>query len=289
ERAVALAARAEHRAREAAALPVGRELDRRGDERAVLAVRQLPRHGLVLVRAALLREDRDPEVVVLRLARRQRDRADVDGEDRAVDLAAPALEGQRLPADLEGRVRRPAEGPVRDAARAVRARGARLARCRVTRREKRRHGGGSGGQSDPKGCPHLLASCICASSAVRTCWTCWLTIGWRTRWPIEPTGPAIFTSADHAIEVPPSGASPSVNDVSMFIIAPTPLPLTASFANSLSRSSTFSMSTFIFRPPRPSGILTFAVQRRSSWMSNDSTPGIVFAIDAGSFSTCHTV
>jgi hypothetical protein len=75
----------------------------------------------------------------------------------------------------------------------------------------------------------------------------------------------------------------------MFIIAPTPWPLIDIAANSGSRSSVFSMSTFILRPPRPSGILTFAVQRRSSWTSKLSTPGIVFAIDAGSFSTCHTV
>ena len=39
----------------------------------------------------------------------------------------------------------------------------------------------------------------------RTCCTCWFTIGWRTRWPIEPTGPRIFTSALHAIEVPSRG------------------------------------------------------------------------------------
>ena len=137
------------------------------------------------------------------------------------------------------------------------------------------------------GCPERLLHL--PSSAVRTCCTCWFTIGCRTRWPIEPTGPRIFTSALHAIDVPPPSASESVNDVSMFIIAPTPLPLTASFANSGSRSSTFSMSTFIFRPPRPSGIFTFAVQCRSSWTSKLSTPGIVFAIDSGSFSTCQTV
>ena len=75
----------------------------------------------------------------------------------------------------------------------------------------------------------------------------------------------------------------------MFIIAPTPCPLIAIAANSGSRSSVFSMSTFIFSPPSPSGILTFAVQRLSSCTSKLSTPGIVFAIDAGSFSTCHTV
>ena len=57
----------------------------------------------------------------------------------------------------------------------------------------------------------------------RTFPTCWLMIGCRTRWPIEPTGPAIFTSASHAIEV----VSPSpqrVNEVVMFISAPTPCP-----------------------------------------------------------------
>ena len=76
--------------------------------------------------------------------------------------------------------------------------------------------------------------------------------------------------------------------VCMFSIAPTPLPLMCSAACSGARSSVFSMSIFIFRPPRPSGIFTFAVQRLSSCTSKLSTPGIVFAIDAGSFSTFHT-
>ena len=74
----------------------------------------------------------------------------------------------------------------------------------------------------------------------------------------------------------------------MLSIAPTPWPLTCSRANSGSRSSVLFMSIFIFRPPRPSGIFTFAVQRRSSCTSKLSTPGIVFAIDAGSLSTSHT-
>src|SRR5262249_19337777 len=84
--------------------------------------------------------------------------------------------------------------------------------------------------------PRAIASWAWPPSAVRTCCTCWFTIGWSTRCPIEPTGPRILTSALHAMAVPPSAASESVNDVSMFIIAPTPLPLTASFANSGSRS-----------------------------------------------------
>jgi hypothetical protein len=48
------------------------------------------------------------------------------------------------------------------------------------------------------------------------------------------------------------------------------------------------MSIVIFRPPRPSGIFTFARQLLSSMTSKLSTPGIVFAIRAGSFSTCQT-
>jgi hypothetical protein len=42
-------------------------------------------------------------------------------------------------------------------------------------------------------------------------------------------------------------------------------------------------------PPRPSGIFTFARQRRSSWTSKLSTPGISSAICAGSLSTPQTV
>ena len=52
--------------------------------------------------------------------------------------------------------------------------------------------------------PPATASCTWRSSAASTCCTCWLTIGCSTRCPIEPTGPAIFTSAAHAIAVPPS-------------------------------------------------------------------------------------
>ena len=74
----------------------------------------------------------------------------------------------------------------------------------------------------------------------------------------------------------------------MLRIAPTPLPLIASCAYSGSRSSVFSKSMLICNPPRPSGIFTFARQCRSSWTSKLSTPGIAFAIAAGSFSTRHT-
>ena len=72
------------------------------------------------------------------------------------------------------------------------------------------------------------------------------------------------------------------------MIAPTPLPFAFSCANSGSRSSTFSKSIVIRSPPRPSGIFTFACQWRSSLISKPSTPGISFAICAGSFSTCQT-
>ena len=59
----------------------------------------------------------------------------------------------------------------------------------------------------------------------------------------------------------------------MFIIAPTPLPFAFIDANSGGRSSSFSKSIVIFRPPRPSGTFTFACQWRSSLISNPSTPG----------------
>src|SRR5262249_767927 len=136
-------------------------------------------------------------------------------------------------------------------------------------------------------CSAPTAFCTSVSSALSTCCTCWLTIGWMTRCPSDPPGPALFTSATHSINVP-GPASLSSNEVCMFSIAPTPWPLICRAANSSSRCSTLSMSIFIFRPPRPSGILTFAVQRRSSWTSNDSTPGIVFASAAGSFKTFQT-
>ena len=74
----------------------------------------------------------------------------------------------------------------------------------------------------------------------------------------------------------------------MLRIAPTPLPLIARRANSGSRSSVFSMFIVMPSAPRPSGIFTFARQRRSSSTSKLSTPGIVAAIEAGSFRTCQT-
>ena len=114
--------------------------------------------------------------------------------------------------------------------------------------------------------------------------TCEFTIGWITRWPIAPTGPAIETSAAHFIAVPPS-ASASSNCVSIESSAPTPLPFAASLAYSGGRSSILSKAIDIFSEPSPSGTATFALQWRSSWTSNDSTFGIVCAICAGSFST----
>ena len=131
------------------------------------------------------------------------------------------------------------------------------------------------------------ASLTCFSSAPSTFPTCWLMIGCSTRWPIAPTGPAIFTSASQRIVVPVP-FSARLNWVAMFMIAPTPLPFAFSCANSGWRSSTFSKSIVIRSPPRPSGIFTFACQWRSSLISKPSTPGISFAIWAGSFSTCQT-
>ena len=54
---------------------------------------------------------------------------------------------------------------------------------------------------------------------------CWFTIGWRTRCPIAPTGPAILTSPPQAIDVPPPASDGSVNEVVMSMSAPTPCPL----------------------------------------------------------------
>ena len=108
-----------------------------------------------------------------------------------------------------------------------------------------------------------------------------MTIGCRIRWPIEPTGPAIFTSAAHFIAVTPAPASLRSNEVTMFMIAPTPSPFAASSACSGSRSASFSKLIFMRSPPRPSGILTFAVQWVSSCTAKLSTPGMVFAIRRG--------
>src|SRR5207248_9167530 len=63
----------------------------------------------------------------------------------------------------------------------------------------------------------------CASSALRTFATCCWTIGCSTRCPIEPTGPAIETSASHCIRVS-APADERWNWVSMLMIAPTPSP-----------------------------------------------------------------
>ena len=113
----------------------------------------------------------------------------------------------------------------------------------------------------PPPAPRFAATVL--SSASSTFLTCWLTIGCSTRWPIEPTGPAMRTSAAQDICVrSPSPAR--LNSVCMFMIAPTPLPLAFSDANSGSRSSSFSKSTVSRRPPSPSGTFTLADQCRSS-------------------------
>ena len=39
------------------------------------------------------------------------------------------------------------------------------------------------------------------SSAFSTLPTCWLTIGWKTRWPMLPIGPATWMSATHLMLV----------------------------------------------------------------------------------------
>src|SRR5215207_1316462 len=101
--------------------------------------------------------------------------------------------------------------------------------------------------------PPAFATCL--SSAVSTSCTCWFTIGWSTRWPMLPTGPAMRTSASQRIVVP-SPSSSRLNDVCMFIIAPTPFPFARSCEYSGGRSSVFVKSMLIFRPPSPSGILT---------------------------------
>ena len=67
------------------------------------------------------------------------------------------------------------------------------------------------------------ASLTCASRDLSTFCTCWFTIGCNTRCPIDPTCPISRTSASHFISVPPPD-SLSSNCVSMFSIAPTPVP-----------------------------------------------------------------
>jgi len=49
--------------------------------------------------------------------------------------------------------------------------------------------------------PLLFASATCSSRAFRTFPTCWLTIGWKTRWPMLPIGPATRTSATQTFTV----------------------------------------------------------------------------------------
>jgi len=95
------------------------------------------------------------------------------------------------------------------------------------------------------------------------------------------------TSASQSIFVPPP-SSLRLKAVFMLSIAPTPLPLIARRANSGSRSSVFSMSMVMPSAPSPSGIFTLARQCWASWTSKLSTPGIIAAIAAGSFSTRQT-
>src|SRR5262249_22436468 len=192
---------------------------------------------------------------------RKRDRADVDREGVRRAVAAAAGEVISVAAEVDGGVGLAAEGAVGDAAGRADPGGAALPGGRLRREGKR-------GQRRCDECvSHAarFASITCASSASSTLLTCWLTIGWKTRWPIEPIGPAIRTSAVHCMLVrSPSGAR--LNSVSIATIAPTPWPFDESFAYSIGRSSTFSKLKFSFSPPIPSGTLTDAFQRRSSWI-----------------------
>src|SRR5918999_5766810 len=137
------------------------------------------------------------------------------------------------------------------------------------------------------GSPSEAAALTCRSSALSTFETCWFTIGWSTRWPMLPTGPAMRTSASHRISVPVP-ASARWNCVSRLTMAPTPLPLACRRANSSVRSSVFSKSNASGRLPSPSGTFTLARQWRSSRMSKLSMPGISCAMRCGSFSTSQT-
>src|SRR5262249_50706626 len=120
-------------------------------------------------------EDGDPEVAVLGLAGRQRDRADVDREGAARVVAAPAREAVGLAADVERCLGGAAERPVVDAARRADAgRAGRAGRrlCGPRQRGRERGQECEATHHDPP-----FASDTWASSAFRTLPTCWLTIG----------------------------------------------------------------------------------------------------------------
>src|SRR5690242_10480885 len=124
----------------------------------------------------------------------------------ADDLQAHAVRPLRgLPARLERQLGRAAVGDQRGAVDALRA--GLLVRDALADDGRRR---GRGSQRE-RGCDEdgedeqdalhavTLACWTWSSSALSTFETCWLTIGWNTRWPIDPIGPATWMSATQFI------------------------------------------------------------------------------------------
>src|SRR5579859_7654269 len=258
--------------------------------------------------------------LVLDLQRREVERPDLpcgDGEDQGHghglrgregrELAEPdpqhaddlqahaALPVGRLAAGLQRQLRMPAVGDQRDGAVPLgagllvgNALADRRGGCR--RRGQRERGGDENGEDDENALHAVtFAWSTWSSSALSTFETCWFTIGWKTRWPMLPIGPATWMSAIQFILVLSPSSGSRWNSVSMPTIAPTPWPLALSFAYSIGRASACSNLNFSFRPPMPSGTFTFADQCVSSCTSKLSTPGRSCEIREGSIRTSHTV
>src|SRR5262245_16888553 len=250
------------------------EGDRVADEHRHALTAALPAHVVELVvvlggelaadgLAVRAHEVDDEPAAVAHGGKRPRREVEADEQDRRHERDARDRVGREA-------ARRPVDVDRRD------DRDARRERCHDRDELLARHGGGH------------VALATCFSSAVSTFCTCWLTIGWSTRWPMLPTGPAMRTSASHAMAVVPS-LSLRLNAVSMSINAPTPVPFACRRAKSGSCSSVFSKLIFSRSEPRPSGIFTCARQCLSSSTSKLSTPGISFAICPGSLRTPQTV
>ena len=101
----------------------------------------------------------------------------------AVDGHGRARRNDRRRACLSGMHSRPGAGRVR----------------RRSAPRRRRSGERRGCPPRRRSTPSPFASTTCASSAFSTFPTCWLTIGWKTRWPMLPIGPATRTSATQSM------------------------------------------------------------------------------------------
>ena len=121
------------------------------------------------------------------------------------------------------------------------------------------------------------------SSAPRTCPTCWFTIGCRTRCPIAPTGPAILTSASRPSRCP---RPPRKRERRRHVHKRADARALRAHRGELGRALLEPLEVHRhLEAAEAERDLDLRRPVRSSWISKLSTPGMSFAISAGSLMT----